>query len=670
MAWIAMLVQTQAVQKINNDVDVSGDGDMFDKSSGVIFQGTGELIMSNSFVIIPINFTFHELIINLGRLRVNIGRSISNIRPYEEGDELLTDMIKDLEIMEAEVDAKVAFIYDFLYGLAPVNNNILHRTKRGAVNLVGNIANALFGVATEKQLDGLNKVLANISELSDENAKNLNIIDNVLTLTTDHLDKMRHSQEKIWDTVKRVVNQTMVLNKLQKKVEHRELLAHTFSKLSVNLVEFSETANQLIDGIRVMFGGKLDNRIIDNKYFSFLLDEIRRHEHKLLVNDKNKIISTYRALTTITAMYDTTFNSVHFFLALPVTDTVALPMLNLYQINAFPVPVRNTDVLLMYDALPKYIAANHEYYVEMDDLIHCTQVAQTHYCQLKSAIHTFGVSKSCASQLFKGNCTECLNKCKHRFLTEAFPMFLRIHNLVYYYTNTSTELEIICKDGRMNDHIILDKFGYFVLAPQCGGLGNGIRLPMSISFMSSFGKEIKLNTPSVFDVKLLNTSILPDINNETFYNITKEANGKYDLHDILIALKSEKFRKVQRYPVPLHHIHFIPSVILLMISLLAVVYVIHRLKKNEQLEGHTYETPNCEIRKTRHDNHNVVSYQSESHADSLRRPLGVEQLNISVEENQGLNNPMYEVPRRFRRDEEAYIKMINLGLRSVPEYEN
>ena len=59
MAWIAMLVQTQAVQKINNDVDVSGDGDMFDKSSGVIFQGTGELIMSNSFVIIPINFTFH-----------------------------------------------------------------------------------------------------------------------------------------------------------------------------------------------------------------------------------------------------------------------------------------------------------------------------------------------------------------------------------------------------------------------------------------------------------------------------------------------------------------------------------------------------------------------------------------------------------------------------------
>ena len=288
MAWIAMLVQTQAVQKINNDVDVSGDGDMFDKSSGVIFQGTGELIMSNSFVIIPINFTFHELIINLGRLRVNIGRSISNIRPYEEGDELLTDMIKDLEIMEAEVDAKVAFIYDFLYGLAPVNNNILHRTKRGAVNLVGNIANALFGVATEKQLDGLNKVLANISELSDENAKNLNIIDNVLTLTTDHLDKMRHSQEKIWDTVKRVVNQTMVLNKLQKKVEHRELLAHTFSKLSVNLVEFSETANQLIDGIRVMFGGKLDNRIIDNKYFSFLLDEIRRHEHNLLVNDKNK----------------------------------------------------------------------------------------------------------------------------------------------------------------------------------------------------------------------------------------------------------------------------------------------------------------------------------------------------------------------------------------------
>ena len=104
-----------------------------------------------------------------------------------------------------------------------------------------------------------------------------------------------------------------------------------------------------------------------------------------------------------------------------------------------------------------------------------------------------------------------------------------------------------------------------------------------------------------------------------------------------------------------------------MIGLFAVVYVIHRLKKNNRLAGHTYETPNCELRRTRHDGHNVVSYQRENHTDSLRRPLGVDQLNISVEENQGVNNPIYAISRRFTRDEAVYLNMINTGLKSVPE---
>lgn len=73
-------------------------------------------------------------------------------------------------------------------------------------------------------MEGLNNILTNINELTDENASKLNILNKIVELSTDRIDKMRHAQIKTLNSIEIIVNQTRLLAKLQKNSEHREIV--------------------------------------------------------------------------------------------------------------------------------------------------------------------------------------------------------------------------------------------------------------------------------------------------------------------------------------------------------------------------------------------------------------------------------------------------------------
>ena len=315
-------------QQIKNQLDLH---------SGVVFQNYGDLLLSNSYVIMPIRFDFLGLVIDIGRVLHTIDRTVDNIRVVSDKDEYFFDMMNDLKVFQMELRTKVLYISDFMTGL---NTGKTSRTKRGMLDVVGSMASALFGVATEDQIDSLNDILLNIGTLTDENARNLNILDRFAELTTDHIEKLRHAQAKTIKSISMILNQTNALTKLAKNVEHRQLIGHSFSKLTANVLELGEASDQLIDGLRNMFSGNLDNRIIDNSYFSKVLEEIERWGHHLLASHKNKLLSTYRQLTTVTGVFDEEKDEIQFFLAIPVTNTISIPKLTLFKVDAFPVPVK------------------------------------------------------------------------------------------------------------------------------------------------------------------------------------------------------------------------------------------------------------------------------------------------------------------------------------------
>ena len=291
---------------------------MKDLSNGVVFHETGELVLSNTFVIVPVKFSFEDLLNSMHKIREGIQITMANIRPFKNNDTLIGSLTHDLDILDSTVTSKIAKIYDFFYGLQSSSTSF--RSKRGALDVVGDIASTLFGVATENQLNGLNKILSNINELSVENANRLNILNKVIDLSVNRIDKMRNSQIRVHLALERLVNQTNLFVKMQSNLEHKELIAHSFTKLSLTFLETSEISDQIISGVSVMFSGKLDNRVISNKYLNYLLSEVTKNNHKLLLGNKNKLLNTYKELTSVTASFDIDLKNIHFFLSLPITN--------------------------------------------------------------------------------------------------------------------------------------------------------------------------------------------------------------------------------------------------------------------------------------------------------------------------------------------------------------
>ena len=240
-----------------------------DLSNGVVYIEQNDLVLSNNYVIVPITFTFEHLINNVFKIREGIDNTLGFV-PSNNSDPFLNMLVNDLNVLKEEVIGEISKIYDFFYSLRPVNT----RQKRGAINFIGEIASTLFGVATTEQLSALDTALSNFHELSEENANKLNILNKVVQLSTSEIDKLRKSQIATMRAVSGLLNTTKELANFENDLAKRQVVSHSFSKLALSLLELAESSDVLIDGVRTMFSGKIDERIISNKFFGGILNKV------------------------------------------------------------------------------------------------------------------------------------------------------------------------------------------------------------------------------------------------------------------------------------------------------------------------------------------------------------------------------------------------------------
>lgn len=81
--------------------------DKRDLRSGVAFQETGELVLSNTFCIVPIKFDFEGIVNNLHRIREGLELTLTYVEPLKP-DVLMQALAQDLEILIFDVKAKIS----------------------------------------------------------------------------------------------------------------------------------------------------------------------------------------------------------------------------------------------------------------------------------------------------------------------------------------------------------------------------------------------------------------------------------------------------------------------------------------------------------------------------------------------------------------------------------
>ena len=547
-----------------------------DLSNGVVYIEQNDLVLSNNYVIVPITFTFEHLINNVFKIREGIDNTLGFV-PSNNSDPFLNMLVNDLNVLKEEVIGEISKIYDFFYSLRPVNT----RQKRGAINFIGEIASTLFGVATTEQLSALDTALSNFHELSEENANKLNILNKVVQLSTSEIDKLRKSQIATMRAVSGLLNTTKELANFENDLAKRQVVSHSFSKLALSLLELAESSDVLIDGVRTMFSGKIDERIISNKFFGSILNKVTQGGHKLLTSKTNELL-VYKVITTVSSFFDTELKVIKYFLALPITNDIRLPTFKLNKIYSFPVPVKNAPgVYVEFVNLPNYIATSHEYFVELDSLSECKEVQSTHYCSLKSSLRSYGLSDTCASLMYKGNCLNCITKCAHLFSHDRPTRFLRIHDILFYFVNKTVNLEVLCENATANAHMALESFGYLYLGNECQALGDGILLPPALSFMGT-SENLEFNTPITFESKLLNSSYFPqEIDGTILLNMTKSEGHGLDLNSILKIWEESTTHRMYTADIgfPYHYFSYILISVVVIATILFAIFLHSRLQK-------------------------------------------------------------------------------------------
>ena len=547
---------------------------------GSLFLLKGRLKVVNNHVIVPCQYDYKVLLSRFGMLITGINGVIKELISRNK-----TEYITELNSVKEEIRRKVAGIDSVFHGY-----QITHKTgrrKRGAMNFVGSIANVLFGVAEETQVVALNKIITNVTSVSENNLKDLNIIKSAIGLTSHKLNKIRGIQIKTLNSISKLRNQAREISLDVENLAENMMFEHELNMVRLSMLELFFEANDIVEGVKNLFAGIYSDSIISNKYLLNILNEIKLNGHQLMLPDDTLHLETYKHIMGIFGVFSKEQDTFIFFLAIPTSSSLPLPDFELYEVHTFPNPIHNGfGAVVKYHDLPKFIgtSSNSKYFLEFDDLQDCKYINNNYFCKLKNNIFDFEKSKRCAAVLYS-NKPNYLEHCKFSIAKDAADKIKKVLNRFYYFINETVKMEIVCKNSSYNRHVVLKGLGFVNLAPRCEGIGPSLLLPSSVASYEPVHSIKVFNKPINYSLKVLNTSVIP-FSSETLKNLTKDLNKDVSVDELLLKLN------VPNQPLSVHYRYdFVDAVIIvILLSLLVIAFGFYRgiirvvpVEHNEQL---------------------------------------------------------------------------------------
>ena len=141
--------------------------------------------IANSRVLVPVTFSYSALLDSYNTLIFGV-QDITNY-VLKSNLTILTSYESELGELEEELRGGLNKLNEFFYGFRLSTK----RKRRGAINIIGTLGNALFGLVTEDQLKQVTNALNNLNTKNVETLKNLNIIKTVVGLNTNRLSKFK-----------------------------------------------------------------------------------------------------------------------------------------------------------------------------------------------------------------------------------------------------------------------------------------------------------------------------------------------------------------------------------------------------------------------------------------------------------------------------------------------
>ena len=455
-------------------------------STSLFFKQEGRMIMTGRNKIIALKVDIEEVLQPLHHIREKIVHVDIQIRftntdkPKQSekmsgfSDKLIIHIKYFLEeIKKLETHMKDFFTY-MLSAVNPMRPN--HRGKRGAINILGTLANALFGVATQKQVNDIHAHINNMEDLSEKQRNQLNVHTDILnitvrkmTLLTDAVSKLEKTNKNILDVFGRSIVETAQL-------EHHIEIMECLMSLQLILNDIARDNQEMIFGLREMMEGKLSQSIVPT---TKLVDLLQLADFNPLYPPTETFIGFYYKTSHVT-MKSTNTNAIVFYIALPMKGDPG-DVFDIYRIHPLPVPVPDSQMYLKLATVAPYLAITEtrRLYAVLHDVNLCSRYNELFICP-PGQIYDIRI-RTCELSLFTNN-RSISELCMYQMINEFPPYFVATENGWTYASREDVTLHLRCDTdvGAEKEISIAKGLGKITVASGCSVNSDQMVLPATI----------------------------------------------------------------------------------------------------------------------------------------------------------------------------------------------
>ncbi|KAL4153341.1 hypothetical protein QTP88_001174 [Uroleucon formosanum] len=480
-------------------------------------------------------------------------------------------MIKDLEescemSKSLEVDSLQQLCTQYSYQaynfLSEISSNKEHvmkiidqpknsyRSKRGLINLVGRVANVLFGVCDDTDAEYFYSKIRDLessnSRISKSSDAQIQIMQSIISNVNSSLLEINKNEINLADKYNFLLHEMQTEKAAIGTLNFKTALEERISLLNIILTQYAFETGNLLNIINMALQGFVHSSILDTNTFKSQLKDIKAQlpiGEGIPIDLDNSGISELLRLITTNIVYIE--NVLIFVIEIPLVNSYEFI---LYKNIPLPVNIYGNDYVMI---APKsdYIAIDKSrlYYLELSEIqiSKCKQMMNMLLCTYDQQLHH--LDESCELTVFRKPGI-LPNSCNLKNVNFNFSIWHRLDNTnSWIYVTIRDNIIIKCKNNSETIVVSINGTGILDLDNQCeANTDDGTLLIAKRKITTKMYKDFipQLDTSINWKTKLditniiLNNSIIPnkDLNDKN--TILKPTNVMANNKQTILSLET------------------------------------------------------------------------------------------------------------------------------------
>lgn len=419
------------------------------------------------------------------------------------------------------------------------------RTKRGLINIVGRVANVLFGVCDDVDADYFHKKIkelehsrARISQIADTQTQ---ITKSIVTNVNSSLVELESKEKTLLKGYNYLLNEAITERKRVGILEFKQALSQRIALLNIIITQYAYETENLVNIVNAALQGFIHSSLLDTDEFNKQLKEIKLQipvGSGIPVDLLESGISELLRIININVVY---IKGILIFI-------IEIPLVSSYDFvlyKSIPLPTKiHNNLYAIMQVNSEYVAIDKSrlYYVELNNyqLAKCKSTTNIMICKHEQPIQHVG--DSCELMLFRKS-KSVPPACNIKYIKFSHNIWHKLDNRnEWIYVTNNESIIITCKNSSDTYTVDVSGTGILSLENNCEAntVDDEIKLIPKREINSKIVKNFSpyLNLSVNFDMlknlprENLNYSLFPKENYKIKNNLNKLIQNSRSLDEL------------------------------------------------------------------------------------------------------------------------------------------